>query len=221
MEYKHSGNRMRSLLGGLMTTLLLSACGTSPVGNNQGGSGGGGSIANVDGSAAPGDATSDQGSVQDIAGSGSGGAGGSADPCADCKTLDRCCQLVSLDGCRSSGACIAASGSQQQMLAAHCRTDLDSFVITLPGPAMSCGAGGGTGSGNTSDGGAPAAGDGGPSETGAACPTQPPNPTFPGGTLVYQSCANADQVCNYSAQFCQCEHTDAVNTLVWVCKPTL
>src|SRR5258708_20005473 len=90
MNPKHGGNHMARVLflGSLAVTVFLYACGTSPVGSNQGEVGGtGGKGAAADGG--PG-----------------GGAGGSADPCADCKTLDHCCILGSLDGCNSAGGCV-------------------------------------------------------------------------------------------------------------------
>ncbi|HXI57642.1 MAG TPA: hypothetical protein VNO55_16365, partial [Polyangia bacterium] len=160
---------------------------------------------------------------------GAGGAGGSADPCADCKTLDHCCALVSLDGCTNAGACVATSGSQQQTMAARCRTDLNSFITNLPAQAMTCGATSGGGGMNT-DGGARdtnAGGSGGSSGGGAdggACPAQQPTTTSQGGDLVYQSCSIADQNCQYRAAFCRCQHapgTDAGSALVWVCQPII
>jgi hypothetical protein len=228
-------------IGSLAAMVSLYACGTSPVGNNRGADGGsGGKGAAPDGG----------GNGQDVAGNGSGGsaatggsggsatggAGGSADPCADCKTLDHCCLLVSLDGCNSAGGCVAASGSQQQMIAARCRTDLNSFIMTLPSQAMSCGAtsgGGGmnpdgaardTNAGGSGGTGGGTGGAGGGTSDGGACPAQEPTTTSQGGGLVYQSCSTADQTCQYRAAFCRCQHTpgmDAGGALVWVCQPII
>ncbi|HEX3698216.1 MAG TPA: hypothetical protein VH374_22785 [Polyangia bacterium] len=230
MNPKHGGKQVARLFsfGSLAVTVFLCACGTSTVGSNQGADGGSGGNGSG-GSAATGGS----------GGAAMGGAGGSADPCADCEMLDHCCLLVALDGCNSAGGCVAASGSQQQAVAARCRTDLNSFITTLPSQAMACGATSG-GNGTTPDGGASDTNGGGSGGTsgggtggasggtvdGGACPAQEPSPTVQGGVFVFPSCSNANQTCDYPGNhsFCECKPmsgADAGSALVWNCETVI